>query len=291
MTRWCVLVLFATGCLDSVVRDSCADGYTAKRGVCVAPDAGATGTDAQSPMGGISIGDPHPSCGASMTDPDNCGRCGNVCPTGICTSGACVGTVAGHVVAIGHDYSRYHLAAARVLGNAIALGASDPVRVGWWRGTATDASANGAMAAASLALGQIGRAASFRLIASASPDVIADIDVIVIEAQTGSGETAQARGREWASPLPGFLQDGGVVVVLEGAGGVSYQLARSAGLYDVPAPVTITNQQLNVAAAGDAITANVPSPYLAETSSVAFPGVPGVITDASDDAVVFHRVY
>jgi len=60
---------------------------------------------------------------------------------------------------------------------------------------------------------------------------------------------------------------------------------------DVPAPVAITGEQVTVAAANDAITVNVASPYLAEASSVVFPGVTGVITDASGNALAFHRTY
>ena len=54
------------------------------------------------------------SCVDLSSDPDNCGSCGHVCASGLCTESVCEGALAGHIVAIGHDFVRYDLATRQV---------------------------------------------------------------------------------------------------------------------------------------------------------------------------------
>ena len=90
------------------------------------------------------------SCADLATDPFNCGGCGHFCPTYICQSGACVGSLLGQVVLIGHDYASNIPEAtpqARVLVNAVFGSGAPSVRVlvydqyaspqaaGTWRGS------------------------------------------------------------------------------------------------------------------------------------------------------------
>ena len=314
-----VAALALAGCFDSLVSDPCAAGYSLQGGACVAAlDAGAGGGGGSDGSGGAggsdggpALGHPGPDgnggnedvcaapdtrCGTACvdlsSDPENCGGCGHVCASGLCSAGMCVGEVAGHVVAIGHDYTSSDAAMDRVLANALVLGVAGKVHVGWWRGTASGAAANGEHAAAHVGLQVISRTWIDTALADITPASVEGLDAIVIEAQTGDGTAAEQTGTGWQTTLASFLAGGHVVVVLEGAGGVSYRLAHGAGLYDVAAPSDATGQLATIANASDAVATQVPSPYLAQPSSAAFTGAPGaVIVDPAGDAIVFHRTF
>ena len=297
----------ATGCFDSLVSDPCTSGFTMSNGSCVLdigpdagqgrPDAGPNGPDA-GPVADATMADaltcpaPMLACGDVCTDgssdPNNCGRCGRTCASGICQTGACVGDIVGHVVAIGHDYRSSHAAMARVLANAIALGASPSLHVGYYAGSASEVSADGTRIAATMALAAMGRTHSDLSIDAVTDQTLSPLDVLVVDAQTGDGDALDALGTTWAVPLANLLGRGGVVVVLEGVNGTSYRAAHGAGLYDVAAPADATSQQVTVVDGTDAVTQQVASPYLAESTSVSFPGTAGAIENSGGDGVVFH---
>jgi hypothetical protein len=303
-----LFVLGLAGCFDSIVSDPCAAGYHLSGGLCVpsGPDGGPGGVD---PIGPVAPGHGGPSevgplvCEAPLTacsgvcvdlstDPLNCGHCGRVCPSGICTQSMCVGDIAGHIVAIGHDYTSSDPAMERVFGNALALSTPADVRIGWWRGDASTASANGARTAAHKGLHQLARNGSDVTLTQVDDASLAEIDALVVDAQTGDVNAAHATGAAWKDPLAKFLASGRVVIVLEGDAGVGYALAAGAGLYTVAAPVDATNQFATVANAADAVALQVASPYLAKASSVCFAGAAGtVITAPSGAAIVFHQTY
>ena len=83
------------------------------------------------------------TCTDVTTAPSDCGSCGHVCASGICVAGQCAGELAGHIVAIGHDYQQRNAAMARVIGNAAALASSENLGIAHVAGTATVASRNG----------------------------------------------------------------------------------------------------------------------------------------------------
>jgi len=304
-----LVAVLATGCFDSIVTDPCAPGFTLQGSACVdthdGPDAGGggDGSDAHD-AGVVDVPDARPegdalvceapkmdcdgTCIDTTNDPNHCGSCTRVCASGICEDSKCVGAIVGHVVAIGHDYQSYHAGMARVLGNAIALGASYTVHVGFFRGSASDAARSGALSAAGVGTNATGRPHVFVGLTAITAQTLASVDVVVVDAQIGDGDAAEALGQTWAPALPAFFARGGVVIVLEGANGVSYRAAAGAGLYTVDAPSDATSQQVHIADGTDAVAYHVPSPYLAETTSVSFPGVTGVVANAGDEAVVFH---
>jgi hypothetical protein len=227
------------------------------------------------------------TCTDLESDPENCGACGNACASGLCEAGACVGSTTGHVIAIGHDYEMQDAAMDRVLADAVGLATGAVTRIGYWRGSSK---LEGAQAAAVAGLAQTGRTAATTELAGLTASDFTEIDTLVIEPQTGSD--AEATGAAAAQALADFLAARHVVVVLETAGGTSYQLAAGAGLFSVSAPVDASNTDVSVAQPADAVAQGVPSPYLGRASTVGYPGVANpVFVDGAGDAVVFHLTY
>lgn len=294
------------GC-DSLVGGPCASGYVHERGACVAGDGlgdagpggggdgGGGGGDAGAGPDALVCTAPELPCNGACLDvtsnPSHCGACNHPCSSGICTNGTCSGGLPGHVIGIGHDYRSYHLSMARVLGNAVALGMHVNVGVVRYRGTSVQASSDGTTNAITQAMVQIGRQwHAVALPATPSPGAFDAADVLIIEAQTGDGNAAQAAAVPWVPAVDRLLQRGGVAVVLEGAGGVSYRFAAGAGLFTLAPPIDVTGQSATVTNPGDALAAQVFSPYAANTSSVRFPGALGAVVTAAGAPVVFHTV-
>ena len=265
------------------------------------PDAGvdAPTTDAPPPDAGVDAPVPPdgPACAAPskvcdgtctdvMTSPTDCGSCGHVCASGICTAGVCAGELAGHIVAIGHDYQERNAAMARVIGNAAALASSSDLGIAHVTGTATVASRNGTTAALATSLASMGRT-NHQVALPTAGAPLTGIDVLVIDAQTGDAPGAEALGAAWKPSIDALLARHGVVIVVEGVGGVSHRFAAGAGLFNVGTPVDTTGSPAFVTSAGDAVTQQVVSPYLADTTSVVFPAVVGAIATPSG-TVVMH---
>ena len=303
----------AAGC-SSIVSDPCRSGYALVHGTCTAtgadtPDAGPIFTvdtpprlredDGGAPQDGGPGADAlvceaptvlcHGACMDLSADPENCGHCGRVCASGICASSQCVGEVAGHIVAIGHDYSSADPAMDRLIANAVAGGGATSVRIGWWRGTAAQ---TGAIAAAHQGLAQTGRTAFDVALGTITADALTELDAVVIEPQVGDGDAAQAAGAQDQPALDAFLATGRIVVVLETIGGTSYRYAAGAGLFVVAPPLDVSSSPVTVAQPANFVAAGVVSPYFARPGSVGYPGVAGpVVVDGSGNAIVFDVAY
>jgi hypothetical protein len=301
------LALVLGACFDSLVSDPCATGYGLSHGSCVplgGVDAGRAATPDASSRDPVDAAVPDAlvctapeivcrgACVNSQADPDNCGGCGQVCASGVCSAGACSGALRGHVIAIGHDYRSRHAAMARVLGNAVALGAHADVALGRLHGTADPAATAGTTAAIASAMAAIGRPFhATDLPATPTASTLTGLDVVVLDAQAGAGAATESNGAAWKSALAAFLDRGGVVIVLEGSAGVSYRFAIGATLYTVGAPLDVTGQLATVADGADVTTQQVVSPYRAEASSVALPGTQhAVITSDDGGTIVFHLI-
>jgi len=293
MNRIFLIPLFSVAACSSLVSDPCERGYELSGGHCVTtdrPDATIGGGDS-SDGGPTADGTPvdAPVCAADTTsDPDNCGVCGHVCASGICEQSKCVGDLPGHIVVIGHDFSSHHAAMARVLGNAISLGAHHDVPVTIWQGTASATNNARVQSSVSEGMSAVGRAYHLVALPPAPGTRFPDTDVLVVEAQPGSGDEVAASAAPWAVDVMKFLQRGGVVVVLEGATTVSYRFADAVGLYTMATPTDATNQPASVVDANDAVANHVVTPYMSETSSAAFPSDfgPGVFATSAGPLVL-----
>ena len=132
-------------------------------------------------------------------------------------------------------------------------------------------------------------------------------DVLVIYDQSSApASTLAGIGTGWVAAIGSFAHVGGIVIVLDGAGGQNPQmpdLIKNASMLDVSADTTINpNTALLVVAPSDAVGIGVVSPYGAAKTSVYFtcneanvPPVTYVVEDSKNDAgptqpVVVHKV-
>jgi hypothetical protein len=296
-----------TGCFNSLVDGTCADGYEWRDGGCQLTPDGGGGDDAPDADPNLPDADPNAAdarigpdaimcepgftdCDGVCTDLENdansCGMCGHVCPTGICVDGDCVGGVVGRVILIGHDYRQRNASETRLLGNAIALPPGSPVTVAVWKGTATMTHQNvitTAIDAAELAVGE-----DFDRIDVDNLPVEPVAQVVLIMPQDGTAAEAIAAGSAWAAPAAQFIADGGVVIAVGGHNTVSEFVLIGAGLLDATYAITCTGDDLTIAAPTDALAAAVLSPYRAELSTSSYVAGRGIVVVESEagDAVV-----
>jgi hypothetical protein len=298
--------LALSGCFDSLVGGECGPGWIADNGVCRPAVAGDDGGDdpidggdgdrdaATAASDAGTCDDAASWCGGCVdlaSDPDHCGACQRSCGSGICSAGTCAGTISGHVVLIGHDYRAHHAAAARLLGNAVALGSDGvAVRVAIVGG-ATDAEVvagvNQALWAGSIAAGRTWSPVD---LGGAVPDDRSLADVVLFLPRSAAPAASFAAGQAWQPSLAGFVAAGGKVIALDGAGTSTAEILRGAGLTASSAGASATDARVTIAAPGDALAIGVPSPYLAERSSATFtmagPGT--VVATAGGDAIAVH---
>jgi hypothetical protein len=245
------------------------------------------------------------ACIDTTSDPAHCGACFNACPTGLCESSACVGSIAGHVIAIGMDYQDSSLATATLLGNAAFLTTAEPVRLVSYRGhAAIDAVQN---VEAILRQQALLRSRTLDLVV---PENAANVtawmdedgcDVLLVHHQASApAGTLAAIGASWATTLSSFTADGGVVVVLaslEGSDEMPDFLTQAA-LLDVAHQEDVAGQTVHNIGWLDAVGQGVPSPLLANNAAAAFvsteppsPTVSYVMVTDTNDPLVIHKAF
>ena len=266
------------GTTDGAIDAAIDGGTVADAAIDAAPDAPPDAPpDAVATVDGPTDGGA--TCSLDVTsDPDNCGFCGHVCASGLCSASHCSGEPYGHIVAIGHDYAHFHASMARVIGNSVALGLHHDVGVGLWP-ESKNTQVQGAISTGTNAINRPWHQVPIST-------GLADVDVLVID-----GASTEMAGTIWKATLDDFLTHGGVVVVVEGPSRTEHLFASGAGLFTSGEPVDVTNQALTLASPTDTVADNVLAPYLAEATTVSFPGLtPAVVATPDGSTVVFHKV-
>jgi hypothetical protein len=256
-------------------------------------------------------------CGGGCTDttidPLNCGGCGVVCPSQICSQSACVGTTPGGVVFIGHDYMATvpGTSQARVLANAVFLGpprgaALDDLEVLSYERFANPTALGNIkqILTAATPTGHTLHVTSTQNDADVAALSLATYSVLLVPDQSGSGSTdLAALGATWASALATFTQSGGIVVVLDGGTGAGRmpELVTATQLLGVTSQAPLlAGTPVAVWAPGDAVAVRVTNPYAAGSNSVTVTTeanggnvvyVVGPPTDAALAPVVVHKVF
>lgn len=240
-------------------------------------------------------------CISVESDPLNCGACGRICPSNICTAGECVGATPGDVVLIGHDMSGALSGSSqsKVLTNAVSIPTTDPIRV-----LSYEAGADAQTAAHVRALlgggirnrNVVFTAASAEAVAA--DGLYASYDVVLIHGAAGPDPTEL--GQQWRSSLMTFTGKGGVVVALDSGASDVPALVSSAHLLQVTGHLPLGGStKFVVSSASDVVGAQVLSPYAAFGASVGFLGAPEPDPDLTwvvrtDDGAslptVIHRV-
>ncbi len=251
------------GCLDSVVGGRCADGWIAEGDVC------------------------RPLPGGEIV----AGPC-DLCPSGLCQEGVCIGQTAGHVVLIGHDYRVHTAAAARVLGNAAALTAQPTVRVTKIFESVDDTQNIAVDRALDAGLTAAGR--TWTAIASdVGAGQVASVDVVLVLPRPAPAATSFADGARWRAALTAFVAGGGTVIGLEGPDSSTIEFLRGAALLDVTRGSPATGDEVSISVPTDALTVGVPSPYLAARGSMTFATTDDAVAVATSGGapIVLHAAW
>jgi hypothetical protein len=247
------------------------------------------------------------TCSDLETDPDHCGSCDNVCQSGYCFQGSCVGGTFGHVVLMCIDYKETARSSPiqRLLGNSIFLPGTRLTRILAFDGFTPTALRDNVDLTLSWAAGEGGE--SYRLTHESDSSKIPsrlsieNFDTFLVYSQPDapSGQLATL-GAAWKLPINGFVDDGGAVVVL--SGGEMREFIGQAGLLSVTAETDVSGAPLFNRTPTDAVGVNVLSPFQARpntcrftTSELPGPGLSYVITGnpppaAPDGPVVLHRI-
>ena len=243
-------------------------------------------------------------------DAENCGTCGNVCPSGICQGGKCVGAQVGHVVLACMDYQTpaKNTAQTALMGNAVLLPLRNPVRILAYTEYSPAAErnlVNQDIGYAAAARGRTYNITSLSKASAASATLnITDYDVFLIYDQTAAPKGQMATvGNTWqtSSVVDSFAAAGGMVVVLTGGKSEMDQFLSNSRLMDVTGETVVSTGFLYNRAPADALGANVISPFSAPMNSCTFttsltPDSDNifVVTDAATPLVgapvVVHRV-
>lgn len=248
---------------------------------------------------------------AYQLDPENCGRCGNECPSDLCQKGVCVGAHYGNIALLCLDLNSAMTDSgpSDVLGNAVFIPAINPVKVLAYTRGATPAAVNKVNALINAQGNARGRDVSIteaKTVAAVADGLnILDYQVLLVHDldRAASGDPGSAATAwETDGAITSFTKAGGVVIVLDGSDGTGemHELISAANLLDVIGQEEITGTPIYNNAPFDVLGVNVVSKFLGtshtcrfETNSPLDADTFVVIDDVEDGEgapVVIHRV-
>lgn len=221
------------------------------------------------------------------SDPDNCGRCGNKCPSDICQVGKCVGARYGSIALLCMDFNSAtsDSSPTTLLGNAIFAPTRNPVRVLAFTRGANAAAVNRVHQVIAWAGASRGRTAEImeaKTVGGVTANLnVNDFDVFLVhDLDQASPGAAAAAATSWesASVLSSFSRAGGAIVVIDGADGTGemHELINAAKLLDPDGKLTIdgqtdmTGEQVWNNAPLDVLGVNVISPFLGTSHTCTF---------------------
>lgn len=229
-------------------------------------------------------------CVDTAEDLAHCGGCGQACTAGAaCIGGTCVGRAVGHVVMIGHDMTAARPPMRTMVGNALFLVRSAPVRVLVYEAQTAEGSKTGIADAMRLSAQSLGR--TYTVTPAAAEQLTLQLsaaDVLVVGPQQAASDAdLQMLGTVWSTALRGFLRRGGVILLFDagGANAGTYQILGPDGADLMPVTgrsAAFASRDLELVAFSDAIAAGMPSRYRSEGLTATFvvdPAVPVVVRD------------
>ncbi len=235
-------------------------------------------------------------------DPQNCGACGKVCRSNICSAGVCQGATPGDVVLVGHDMQDAWAGSAhsKVLANAISIPTTDPIRVLVWEDGALPKTVawTKSLIKQSVSSRKIDFTTATQSALTAST-LATHFDIVLIH--DAAGPDPAALGASWAGSLETFTKKGGVVIALDGFQSDMPALVKSAGLLDITGHVQLSaSTKFVVSDPKDVVGTQLLSPYAAIGASVGFvgattsPSISWVVREKNADdtglPTVIHRV-
>jgi hypothetical protein len=249
---------------------------------------------------------------AYQSDPENCGRCGNQCPSDICQDGKCVGARYGNIALFCMDLNSAMTdsGSSDLLGNAVFIPAVNPVKIMAYTEGATPAAVtkvNALINAEGMARGRSVSITDAKTAAKVKSDLnTTDFQVLLIhDLDLAEPDAAAAAALSWesSSTITSFTKAGGVVIVLDGSDGTGemHQLITAANLLDVTGQTDITGNFVYNKAPGDVVGVNVLTSFLGTSHTCSFETTVTpdsetifVVTDdeavGQGDPVVIHRV-
>lgn len=251
---------------------------------------------------------------AYQSDPENCGKCGNQCPSDICQNGKCVGARYGNIALFCMDMNSATTdsGASDLLGNAVFIPAVNPVKILAYTKGATPAAVakvNALINAEGSARGRSASITEATAVATITSDLnTTDFHVLLIhDLDLADPGDAVATGNAWetGNTISSFTKAGGVVIVLDGADGQGemHELITAANLLPMTGQTDITGNYVYNKAPGDVVGVNVLDSFLGTSHTCSFevdsplPADVNPITVISDDPadgqgdpVVIHRV-
>lgn len=228
------------------------------------------------------------------SDPDNCGKCGNACPSDICQNGMCRGARYGNVALLCSDLNSATTDSglAAILGNAVFMPQGKSVKVLAYTRGASAAAVNKVNLLITAQGDVRGRTAVIKQ-AKTVEDVRADLNIddfqvlLIHDLDQAEAGDAAAAATTWESSgvLSSFTKAGGVVVVLDGGDGTGemHEFINAGNLLDPTQQTSVTGQTELITAGqnpmpgeifnnapGDVLGANVFDSFLGSSHTCTF---------------------